>query len=343
MLPLLGISGDYLPAEHIELIAILGIPCVQVSLDAASAPLHDARRGTGSFHAVMENVVRLQSVGILVNIATCLSMETYTELAPLLHLAKKIGIHKIKVAFYETIGLIPGATTIPETTRKKLLLLTKRFADTNEWTNRVAVPGYDLQSGKRLSAADRGRLPIVVAADGTLRSGEDGPQFGHLSEINAPSYQYRRWLREQISIHLDTLISLHSTHLRVRKVLDVKEGLRCNGVVFAEGDQHTILIRNGLDWPLNRFTVLHELGHIATGTLRTNAQRHYRADDETSANLWALECLRPVIRTNEFPYYVRDANASEHALYTRIAHRLVGDLIPPTASETRPCTALAIR
>ncbi|VVE00270.1 Antilisterial bacteriocin subtilosin biosynthesis protein AlbA [Pandoraea pneumonica] len=333
ILPLLGISGDYLLSAHIALLTELGIPCVQVSLDSATASLHDSRRGIGSFRNVMANVERLQNAGILVNIAACLSMENRSELVPLLDLAKQLDIHKVKIAFYEQVGPIQGATVIPESTRAKLLSLTKHFADANDWSDRVVVLGYDFHSGERLPTRAMGRPPIVVTADGTLRSGEDGPGFGHLREANTLSYQYRAWLSERISNYFDAVISLHSSHLGIRSILDVNEGLPCNGIVFAEGGLHTVLIRDGLDWPLDQFTVLHELGHIATGTLRANVQREYRADDERMANLWALECIRPVIRPDEFPYYVRDAKTSEHALYTRITQRLAGDVIPPTISE----------
>lgn len=335
MLPLLGISGDQLSPEHLRMLVELGIPCVQVSLDAASAPFHDGRRRKGHFDAVHKNVRRLQRNGILVNLALCLSMENQCELIPLLTHAHKHGFNNIKLAFYGQVGSVAGAQTIPEVERRTLLKQAHEFAKSHGMGERIIAPGYSLSSAAPLAMASQGRPPIVVMADGTLRSGEDGPQFGHVGNASPMSWQYTSWLRSELERLIDTLVQQQCVSLGVEEVRRVCSTLPGNGLVFVDAKRAAILIRDDLQWPLDQFTVLHELGHLATNTLRRNVRSAYDATVETRVNLWALNVLHPYIRADEFAYYLHSAATSESQLYTRISHRLACDLIPPPTKRKR--------
>ncbi|MDM8354844.1 radical SAM protein [Pandoraea communis] len=311
MLPLLGISGNQLSADHLSLLVTLGIPCVQVSLDAANAPFHDRRRGEGHFDAVHENVRRLQERGILVNLALCLSMENRRELIPLLAHAHKHKFYNIKLSFYEQVGPVAGAEVISEVIRRALLEQAWSFAQAHGMGERITAPGYSLATAAALPQASRGRPPIVVMADGALRSGEDGPCFGHIKNTLPMSRQYTAWLRSEIEQLLRTLVRQRCDAHGVYEVRRVCGALPCNGLVFVESKNAVIVIRDDLPWPLDQFTVLHELGHLATSTLRENVLNSYDPRIETLANLWALDVLRPYIRSDEFAYYLRDAAASQ--------------------------------
>lgn len=92
MLPLPGISGNILEANHLSGLKDANVPCVQVSLDAALPAVHDHYRGAGHFDAIKRNVATLRDSGIHTNLAICIRRENRDQLLPLVALAGNWGI-----------------------------------------------------------------------------------------------------------------------------------------------------------------------------------------------------------------------------------------------------------
>ncbi|WP_150610820.1 ImmA/IrrE family metallo-endopeptidase [Pandoraea terrigena] len=83
-----------------------------------------------------------------------------------------------------------------------------------------------------------------------------------------------------------------------------------NALVFHEADGVSIIANGNLPWALNRFVKLHELGHLATNTLRASpTQTPSNKTSERQANLWALNQLRRWLKPAALDGYVRSTAA----------------------------------
>jgi IrrE N-terminal-like domain len=105
------------------------------------------------------------------------------------------------------------------------------------------------------------------------------------------------------------------------------QSLDANALIYRTNDRFVIYVNSDLPRPLKFFTLLHEIGHIATNTLRS-LPRSARSDyDERSANVWTLNRIKPYLRAGAFDMYLSAANHSEGLLYERISKFLENDII----------------
>lgn len=328
MLALPGISGNVLDATHLAGLKDANVPCVQVSLDAALPDAHDRFRGAGHFDAIRRNVTKLREVGIHVNLAICVRRENRDQLLPLIGLARDWGIYRIKIAFYEVFGAVAGAACLAPHERVECIRDVASLAQHDDLPpSLISIPGYDTATGAPFRDTQRPTIPISISASGIVAVGDGGPVIGHLHDTRPVSQQYSEWKCGQLEHQLDILIAQRGADFRVKSIIDVTTPLPGNALVFHEEEGATIIANGNLPWALNRFAKLHELGHLATQTLRPSpTQTPSNRTSERRANLWALDQLRPWLTPSTLNDYAHAAADSEHAMYQRVAQRLAHDL-----------------
>jgi hypothetical protein len=107
----------------------------------------------------------------------------------------------------------------------------------------------------------------------------------------------------------------------------VKSELGANALVYECDGKRGVLVDNRLPGPLLFFTVLHEIGHVATNTLTNNPRDCGSNAIECVVNLWVLDVLQAHIAKDAMETYVAAAHQSEAALYNLVSERLDRDLI----------------
>ncbi len=113
-----------------------------------------------------------------------------------------------------------------------------------------------------------------------------------------------------------------------RRLLSItKHDLHASALVYREDNKYNILLRHDLSPSWYYFSILHEIGHIATKTVMTDPRGHQDQAVECAANLWALNILRDNLNKNWFATYEATAKKSSHQLYQLINDRLFSDLV----------------
>lgn len=93
-------TNGWLLADRAKEISKAGLDGVYVSLDSASAEIHDKKRGTvGLFDKALEGIVVAKKVGLTVGISCCMDENDYKsgELDRIIELAKSKGVHEVLV------------------------------------------------------------------------------------------------------------------------------------------------------------------------------------------------------------------------------------------------------
>lgn len=326
MLPLLGLTGVGVSDEHIHQIAACGIPTVQVSLDGATEAANDRIRGPGNFAEVSDTVARFKRAGIKVNLAICLHQQNLNEAEALYTLAREWGIARVKLTFYESTEKARVMVEIPFQKKQEILQSARDFMSryrlSTDW---IACPTHDVNTGRLMKGENRSP-PLVIGADGELTVGEWGERIGSLS-CGTLTGQYSEFVHHKKQVFFERTIALFARQFGVSNISFVDKNLGANALVYEQEGKRNIVVDRKLPASLSFFTVLHELGHVATDTLMSSPRDSYSPQIELSANLWVLEILGKHIDREALPSYISAAYRSEAALYHLVDECLDKDLI----------------
>lgn len=325
LLPLLGLTGVGVTDEHIAQIANQRIPTVQVSLDGATAGSNDKIRGSGSFAEVTDTITRFQRAGIKVNLAICLHQGNAYEVIPMFELALALGIARVKLGFYESYKQANSMSELTEETKQGILMSASEFTLRRKSADWIACPTYDIHN-RRNFRWERRSPPLVIGADGELNAGEWGERIGNVS-CGTLTDQYSEFVHRKQEDFFDRTMRMFAQRHGVTNISLVDKDFGANAIVYEHDGKQEILVSNKLPMPLLFFTVLHEIGHLATSTLSHNPRGHHSSLLERTVNLWVLDALREHIAQDAIPSYLSAAHQSESALYGLIGERLDKDLV----------------
>ncbi|WAS54112.1 radical SAM protein [Burkholderia ambifaria] len=325
LLPLIGLTGTGVTDEHIATLCRHGVPSVQVSLDGATALTNDAIRGAGNFDEVCNAIVRLRAAGLKVNLALCLHEQNRTEATALFECARRLGIARVKLSFYESSGSCRAFEPLTAEMKRQMLQVAAAFMRRNGIDDWIACPTHDVRTGREIRPTRR-LPPLVIGADGELTAGEWGDRIGSLSDGSLAT-QYCTFVAGKQATFFERVARDAAAQHGIASVTVAHRDIGANALIYEDVDQRHIVVSEALTGALRFFTTLHEIGHVATHTLAAHPRRHASVDIERQVNLWVLDMLRDHISADSMAEYVAAASCSEAALYRLVDRRLDKDLI----------------
>lgn len=324
ILPLLAITGIRISDQQIDGIVRAGIPSVQVSLDGLDAQSHDALRGQGTFDEVILNVQRLQRRGILVNVAICVHRSNLNDLPGFFARMWALQVARVKMAFYRPFGTEEKCEALDQAEKDQALGAAREFMQAVAGNGWIGCPTHDLTTSTELRSGRR-HPPLAIGADGVLSEGEGGFLIGRLQQAR-PSGLYTQFVAEKIRSFFERLIQALQVQYSVGEVTVVEASFYPDALVYRWGQVYSILVKKDLPLAWHYFILLHEIGHVATGTL-VKDPTHAPAANEERANRWALNTLRPHLEGAALPLYEAAVVAGYGALRELVIVRLFRDLI----------------
>ena len=97
-------NGLLMDVERASRLMKLGVEEVSVSIESASAEVHDELRGPGSFEAAVRAVKACVEVGLRVLVDPCISRLNVDEAYRLIELAAELRVHGLRVFHYVPMG-----------------------------------------------------------------------------------------------------------------------------------------------------------------------------------------------------------------------------------------------
>ncbi|SCB02531.1 Uncharacterized protein BWINRA5_06009 [Bacillus mycoides] len=323
---LLGITGIDITKEQVLKIKSLGVPCIQVSLDGIDEISNSFFRGSSVYDNVIESVRLIQSIGIHTNLAICISKDNKHLLKDMLNLCNELNIYKVKVAFLEPIlGKEQlNLRVLSEGEKQQVLSVCKDF-NTNKKESWIMVPGYNVYTG---APNTPGKYPsLVIGADGVISIDEFGKNIGHISD-DPISKTYGKFIKESLNNFIDNLIINIKENYNITSIEAVPyQKLNSAALVFKFGSSYQIMYRDDLPTSVRLFSIIHEAAHIAEDTIAVNPYDVHKKEVELSANLWALNYLKPHLNTDFFERANELAYLNEDLLFKYIEENLMNNLI----------------
>lgn len=182
MFPILTLSGANLNNKMVQDLYDVGTRSVQLSLDGATAEVHDEIRGAGSFVETVNAIKLMVSTGISVSLATCLNKRNVNDFSKILAIASTIGINKIKVQRWNSLDA-KNLNSLKELTNEEFSFLGQQTKIKNEFKNlQIFFDKGDLQ----VKAANG----FAIMPNGDLKWTEFSESFGNINK-GLPSYFYR--------------------------------------------------------------------------------------------------------------------------------------------------------
>lgn len=325
ILPLIAITGTKVTDGDISKYVAAGIPTVQLSLDGATRQLNDRIRGQGNFSDVISTARRFITAGVNVNFAICLHQGNFDELEQFFELCLELNVFRVKLAFYKQFVSDPHVREISSAQISAALNLARRFMRANglsrEW---IASPTIDVWTGERILQRS-GLPPLTIGADGFLTSGDGGPEIGALSTVPL-AVQYGDYVEAKLRGFFDATWQAARDEYHVTEAIE-EDALDANALIFKVDDRYVVYVKKALPRSVKFFSLLHEIGHIATRTLQISPRPNQRDEAELAANIWALNRIKNNLSPEAFPIYVQAAKKSETLLYREISQNLENDLI----------------
>ncbi|MFP3924518.1 radical SAM protein [Pseudomonas sp. W5-36] len=325
IVPLVASTGINLKDEMIKDIKCAGIPTLQLSLDGASPHTHDAIRRSGNFIEVCGAAKRIVASGLNLNIALCIHKANAREVVRLFLLCQRLEAFSVKLSFYVEFLPTPNCAELNPQEISWVLQQARDFAREHERTDWIICPGYDISSGTQLNSVISSPS-VVISADGGVSIDEGAPRFGNV---------YSGSLAEIYTLHANDLIrnffkqklSALSSDYAISSIEVSSSGLHANALVYSHESKFHIIIDDCLSEVTQFFTALHEIGHIATETLKFDPRSVYDQEMEFLANEWALSQIKPNIHPEVLYQYENALFDSETALYRLIDKNLARDLV----------------
>jgi hypothetical protein len=325
ILPLVAITGTKISDDEIKKYAEARIPTVQLSLDGASEDLNDRLRMQGSYAEVVSTVRRFQSVGVNVNLAICVHQGNFREFGEFLKLCREWNVFRVKLGIYKQIHGDAKVRELDGNQLQGVFDTARRFMDAHELARDwVACPTMDVWTGKPL-LRQSGLPPLTIGADGRLSSGDNGEMIGKLAD-GPLAEQYGVFADKKIEQFYSSALRAVFDEYSVGEAIE-ENALDANALIYKDSDKYVVYVRRDLPRQIKFFSLLHEIGHIATNTLRASPRSGRCEDEERAANLWALNRIKPYMRRDAFESYNRAAEKSEVILYEQISKNLENDLI----------------
>ncbi len=322
IMPLLGATGIEITPTIASRLKALGLPCVQVSLDGASEETNRKYRAPGVFEAVLRSIEAIQNSGLKANLAICCHKGNWRDLDNILALAKKLGLYKVKVAFWEESGSDIEKLALSAEEKQHIVGICQKYNHDGEW---VAIPQYDMKAGKKRRGSKY--PPLVIGADGQIQIGEFGEVIGSIHDDVSLASLYTKYVDERKSVTLESLTSTLLNRYRVASVRAVPaSNLNCASLVYAEGTCYHILYRDTLPKALQAFVLLHEIGHIARGSIGRDPSKNRCTIEETETNLWALNMLEPHLDREFYLTALEMVRGDENALFLFLEKNLLNNM-----------------
>lgn len=323
---LLGITGVDVTEEQVLKIKSLGVPCIQVSLDGFDEVSNRLFRGSSVYNKVIKTIKIIKNSGIHANLAICITRENKHLLKNMLDLCSELGVYRIKVAFLEPISGKEelNRRILSEKDKQNIMSICKEINNDRkeDW---ILIPGYNLNTGKPNTLGKY--PPLVIGADGLISVDEFGKVIGHISD-GPISKIYGKFVNESVAMFIDDLINKVKRDFNISTIEEVPpQRLNSAAVIFKYGTQYQILHRNDLPIAVRLFTIIHEAAHIAENTLNFNPYDVHNQNIELSANLWALDYLKPYLNKDFYVKAVELAHISEDKLFKYISINLMDNLI----------------
>ena len=324
ILPLLGITGTNVRDTHVQQLLASDVRHVQVSLDGATPDSNDALRGSGNFSEVMHSISQLQQAGLKVNVAICVHSRNAHEIGNFLTRMHERGVAKIKLAFYERSSLSPSPFKLNKQKGDAILQAARTFMMKHKLNDWIACPTHDVCTGAELRRTKR--MPaLVIGADGTLSAGEWGESIGHLHEGSLAD-QYSSFVTKKMTAFFKRITRNLAAQFNISNISYTSSPIGANALIYEYRGERQIIGDSRLSAPLAFFTILHEIGHVATGAITAAPRQQYSIETEREINLWALNTIREHIAPDQFRYYEHAARTSESCIYRLIDDRLHIDL-----------------
>lgn len=182
------ISNGVLSAKQAEYLAEWGIKLVQVSIDGATAEVHDKVRGAGMFERTMEGCRHLLEAGIHVNHKVTL-MKGFNDhqIPEFFALANRERIPLLTFAHLIPIGAGANLLTLtPEEHRRIFDTIAEEGARSEFSKFEFRESGYDRSMAwgrRRDHMATEGRCHLAIDADGTIfASRRMGVRIGNIRQ-----------------------------------------------------------------------------------------------------------------------------------------------------------------
>ena len=298
MLPLLGATGEGISYVKAKALKDAGLPCIQVSLDGASKASNDALRGAGNFDSVLASIKNIQAAGLKATLAICLHDKNCNELSQLLDLADELKMHKVKVALYKNDAKEKfGYNELTAFQKEDVLNLRRqgKYAQDKSW---VSIPQVEIWPRAESKAR---KTPLIVNANGDIQAGEWGEKLGNLKEGDGLLEVYETYHTNKLACFLEKTVLPKSKEFGVSNIHFVPdEQLYSAAMVLRLAEKYEIYVRESLSLALRIFTILHELGHIAESTIFKLGIEGEDEEFEKSANLWAINFLKPYLKLGTF-------------------------------------------
>ncbi|WP_277187443.1 radical SAM protein [Caballeronia sp. BR00000012568055] len=324
MLPLVAITGTRVSDDEVSKYAAAGIPTIQMSLDGATAESNDTIRGPGNFDDVMSSIRRFQAVGVKVNLAICLHRDNWVDLPRFLTLCREVGIFRVKLAFYRAFESSATLRALTQSEIERALTEARDFIDSHglerDW---IASPTIDLWTGQKILPR-AGMPPLTIGADGVLAAGDGGALIGKLGAVSIAE-QYATYVDQKLQHFYEKVLWDACAEYGVAEVVE-SDSLDANALIFRRDAEYIAYIENGLPRPIKFFSLMHEIGHIATDTLHASPRASHLDERERAANLWALNRIRAYLKPDSYAHYEQLTTHSEAMLYQALAERLENDL-----------------
>lgn len=329
MQPLVGITGTGLTEDLAARLSDSGIRIVQISLDSHQAATHDSLRGKGSFQDALNGVAILRRHGIEVNASVCLHKGNHLELAAILRFLQSLQVGRVKLSFYEVFTNHHGKLDLTEEEKQTALCQARNFEREAGLQGFVtfASPGSTSKTGTMRHP------PLVVNAEGTVSIGEGGPTIGMVGDRPLADL-YADYITRRIKYLLDRLVAGLKLAFGIVD-LHFSEKLKVDGVTYCFNG-FRILIKSTLGEPLKYFTILHEIGHVATNTLRLQPHLEHSRSIELQADFWALEQLAERMDPVRLNSYKAEAASNRKKFLRLVSERLFDDIT--NLEEAKPCS-----
>ena len=325
MLPLVAITGTRVSDEEVARYAAAGIPSIQMSLDGASARANDEIRGSGSFSDIVSAVRRFQSAGVSVNLAICVHRQNLEEIEGFFGLCAELKIGRVKLGFYRPFDSDAPVKELHEGEVQRVLALARSFILAHglprDW---IASPTIDVWTGQGI--LKRSALPpLTIGADGVLTAGDSGAEIGMLA-AGPIAETYSAYVAKKLQQFYEATLQRAFIEFGLSEANEA-DSLNANALIYRHGDKFIAYVNKGLPPVIKFFSLLHEVGHIATQTMHCAPRVTRHEEEELRANLWALNRLRENLHPEVFSYYEAKASVSEATFFRHIADNLEDDLI----------------
>ena len=184
------ISNGVLSAKQAESLADWGIRLVQVSLDGATAEVHDRVRGAGNFEKALEGCRHLVAAGIHVNHkVTLIKGFNDHQISEFVALANRERVPVLTFAHLIPIGAGSQLLTHTPDEHRQIFEAIAAECARSEYTKvEFREPGYDRMlawSRHYPYVSSEGRSHLAIDADGTLyTSRRMGERIGNIRETS---------------------------------------------------------------------------------------------------------------------------------------------------------------